>query len=198
MRANYAGNVTLIDDHIGALVDLLKKAATYDNTLILFTSDHGEMNGDQGLVYKGNFLASAVDIPFIVRPPNGHKAKGFGLADTLVELIDTGSTILDYAGVGWPKFSNARSLRPILEGFSEQHRVYAVSEFRQHTMIATRSWKCEFDARDEPALLFDRIADPFEQHNLVEDARLTETVANLRGMLLAHRGATRDQHRITL
>ena len=198
MRANYAGNVTLIDDQIGALVDLLKKAAAYDNTLILFTSDHGEMNGDQGLVYKGNFLASAVDIPFIVAPPKGREAKGSGLADTLVELIDAGSTILDYAGVGWPKSSNGRSLRPILEGFSEQHRVYTVSEFGQHTMIATRSWKCEFDSCEEPVLLFDSVADPLEQLNLVEDARLTETVANLRGILRAHRGATGEQHRITL
>ena len=73
LRANYAGNVTLIDDQIGAIVDFLKTADAYDNTLILFTSDHGEMNGDHGLLYKGNFLSSAIDIPLIVRPPQGRE-----------------------------------------------------------------------------------------------------------------------------
>lgn len=198
LRANYAGNVTLIDDQIGALVDLLKKRAIYDNTLILFCSDHGEMNGDQGLLYKGNFLASAVDIPFIVRPPKERQRKEAGPADTLVELIDAGPTILDYAGVGWPQSSNGRSLRPILDGRSDRHRAYTISEFAQHTMIATRSWKCEFDSHDDPALLVNRLVDPFEQHNMIGDARVTETVANLRETLLAHRRATGDPHRITL
>jgi len=198
LRSNYAGNVTLIDDQIGTIIDLLKKSSVYDNTLVLFTSDHGEMNGDHGLIYKGNFLASAVDIPFIVRPPKGGVANQLGTADTLVELIDVGTTILDYAGVGWPKWSNGRSLRPILEGRSEAHRAFVVSEFGGHTMLATSNWKCEFDPHGEPVILFDRAADPFEQHNLVAVEGLNEMLDQLQGMLVAHRNATAGQHKITL
>jgi choline-sulfatase len=198
MRANYAGNVTLIDDQIGAIIDFLKTAAIYDNTLIVFTSDHGEMNGDHGLVYKGNFLASAVDIPFIIRPPGGSKVKGLGTTEVLVELIDAGSTILDYAEIGSPEWSNSRSLRPIVEGRSQTHRAYVVSEFAQQTMIATRLWKCEFDAHNEPILLFDRIADAHEQRNLIEDEAGKEAIAQLHQMLLAHQAATAEQRKITL
>jgi arylsulfatase len=198
MRANYAGSVTLIDDQIGAIIDFLKDASVYDNTLILFTSDHGEMNGDHGLIYKGNFLASAVDIPFIVRPPKGGVGKELVIADTLVELIDAGTTILDYAGTTWPVRSNGRSLRPILEGRNQTHRTFVVSEFGGHTMLSTRRWKCEFDPNSEPTLLFDRAVDPLEQHNLVAIEGSNETLGHMQGMLFAHRDATAGQYRITL
>ncbi len=198
MRANYAGNVTLIDDQIGTIIDLLKKTSAYDKTLIVFTSDHGEMNGDQGLIYKGSFLSSAIDIPLIVRPPRNGRAEGVACAESLVELIDAGSTILDYAGAIQQESSNGRSLRPLLDGRSESHRDYVVSEFGGHTMIATRAWKCEFNAQAEAVLLFDRIADPLEQHDVVADSSSGEVVAKLRGMLLAHLGATSEKHKITL
>jgi choline-sulfatase len=197
MRANYAGNVSLIDDQIGALVDFLKRAGLYDDTLILFTSDHGEMNGDQGLIYKGNFLASAVDIPFILRPPKSSAAVGPISAAAMVELIDAGATILDYAGIEPPAWSNGRSLRPLIEGRRQSHRPYVVSEFGRHSMIATREWKCEFDAEDRAALLFDRLDDPDEQRNRVEGPEAAEVLARFRALLLAHRSATADRFAIT-
>ncbi len=198
LRANYAGNVTLIDDQIGALIERLKRTGAYDRTLIVFCSDHGEMNGDHGLIYKGNFLASAVDIPFIVRPPGGRRATASDPADALVELIDAGSTILDYAGVDGAKSANGRSLRTVLEGAGEPHRSYVVAEFGQHTMIATRAWKGEFNARGDPVLLLDRVADPLEQDNLVDAPTSREAIAGLRAMLLAHRATTNQQYKITL
>jgi arylsulfatase len=198
IRANYAGNVTLIDDQIQAILDFLKKAAVYDKTLILFTSDHGEMNGDHGLIHKSNFLASAVDIPFILKPPKRCELRPGGGAELLVELIDAGTTILDYAGLGWPKWANGRSLRPVLEGHMRSYRPYVVSEFRGHTMIATRSWKCEFDAHARPVLLFNRTIDRLEQHNVVADHELMETLDSLQRLLQKYRDSTSGNHEITL
>ena len=65
-------------------------------------------------------------------------------------------------------------------------------------MIATREWKCEFDAEDRPVLLFDRLNDAGEQHNQVEEPEAAEVLGGLRGLLLAHRSATADRFAITL
>ena len=198
LRANYAGNVTLIDDQIAKIMELLKSTSAYENTLILFTSDHGEMNGDHGLLYKGNFLSSAVDIPFIVRPPHGRVAKRDSLPDTLVELVDAGSTILDYAGIPQPYASNGRSLRPLIEGETDCHRQYVASEFANNTMIATRFWKCEFDMNNEPVLLFDLVSDRDEQFNLIGQSRLDQVVTSLRTILSAHRAKASGRYNITV
>ena len=69
MRANYAGNVTLIDYQIGEVLEAVEKRGELDRTIIAFTSDHGEMNGDWGLIYKMNFLSGSVSVPLIVRTP---------------------------------------------------------------------------------------------------------------------------------
>ena len=71
LRANYAGNVSLIDDQIGQLLDVVRTRGELDNTVIVMISDHGEMNGDFGILYKGVFLNAAVRIPVscACRPP---------------------------------------------------------------------------------------------------------------------------------
>ena len=66
-------NVTLIDDQIGRILAVIEARGELADTAIVFTSDHGEMNGDAGWLYKGNFLDPAVRVPLLVRP-----AAGFG------------------------------------------------------------------------------------------------------------------------
>ena len=74
MRANYAGNVTLIDDQIGEILAVIEARGELDNTVIAFTSDHGEMNGDHGLIYKMNFYDGALRVPLIIRVPAARTA----------------------------------------------------------------------------------------------------------------------------
>ena len=69
LRANYAGNVSLIDDQIGQLFAAIERRGEWQNTVVVLCSDHGEMNGDYGLIYKGNFLNSAVRVPLLVKGP---------------------------------------------------------------------------------------------------------------------------------
>ncbi|MCZ6635282.1 MAG: sulfatase-like hydrolase/transferase, partial [bacterium] len=69
LRADYAGNITLIDDQIGEILQTIEARGELDNTVIVHMSDHGEMNGDYGLIYKGNFLNGAVRVPLLVRTP---------------------------------------------------------------------------------------------------------------------------------
>ena len=187
MRTNYAGNVTLIDEQIENILEVVRNRGELERTLIVFTSDHGEMNGDQGLIYKANFLDPVVQVPLIIRPPGvsgGHELS------TVAELMDVGATIVDYAGGSLAAASQARSLRPLIEGRATAHREFAVSEFLDHTAIIDQRWKIEFGPDGQPTLLFDRASDPLEQLNLVDDSRYAGKMAELGDRLTAFRVAT--------
>jgi choline-sulfatase len=190
LRTNYAGNVTLIDDQIGHILETVRGRGELDRTLIVFTSDHGEMNGDQGLIYKANFLDPVLQLPLIVRPPVDGSATGGRELTVLAELMDVGATLADYAGGRLAPQSQARSLRPLLEGSATAHRDFAVSEFLDHTAIVDNHWKIEFQPDRRPVILFDRDNDPLEQINLVDDNRYVSTIAELGDRLTAFRAAT--------
>ncbi len=187
LRTNYAGNVTLIDDQIGNILEVVRSRGELERTVIVFTSDHGEMNGDQGLIYKANFLEPVVEVPLIIRPP---AASGGRELSVIAELMDVGATVVDYAGGSLSGSSQARSLRPLIEGAATAHREFAVCEFLGHTAILDPCWKLEFGLDDQPALLFDRASDPLEQVNLVDDSQYAGTVDEIRHCLLAFRAAT--------
>lgn len=189
MRGNYAGNVTLIDEQIGNILEVVRKRGELDRTLVVFTSDHGEMNGDQGLIYKANFLDPVLQVPLIIRPPGG-AAGGRHELSTVAELMDVGATIVDYAGGSLAASSCSRSLRPLVEGRATRHREFAVSEFLDYTAVVNQQWKAEFGPDGEPALLFDRVRDPLEQVNLAGDSRFAGLAARLRERLIAFRAAT--------
>ena len=190
MRANYAGNVTLIDDQIGKILEVLRNRGELDRTLIVFTSDHGEMNGDQGLIYKANFLDPVVQVPLIVRPPLGSSIAGGRELSVIAELMDVGATLVDYAGGTLAATSQARSLRPLVEGETSVHREFAVSEFSDHAAMIDGQWKIEFAPDDRPTLLFDRTRDPLEQVNLADDSGYAGIVAELGDRLKSFRAAT--------
>jgi choline-sulfatase len=170
LRANYAGNVTLIDDQIAKIVDVLKSRGEYDDTLIVFTSDHGEMNGDHGLLFKGNFLDPAVRIPFIVRPPASMRTRLIGQhSAALTEIMDVGATLMDYAAAVIPPSFMGQSVRPVVEGQAPSLRTSVLSEFKHERMLADHAWKIVLDASGEPVLLFNRLNDPDELVNLLDD-----------------------------
>lgn len=167
LRADYAGHVTLIDDLIGDVLKVVEDRGELDNTVIVLVSDHGEMNGDFGLIYKDNMLGPATRIPFLVRVPAGYRGATDGsVADTVIELSDVGGTILDLAGVEG-KFGFSRSVVPILEDPAKEHRPVALSELWGEIMIATPTAKLTVNANGAPYLLFDLEKDPQETRNLI-------------------------------
>ncbi|MDE0191170.1 MAG: sulfatase-like hydrolase/transferase, partial [Gammaproteobacteria bacterium] len=164
MRANYAGNVTLIDDQIGQILAVIEERGELDNTVIGFTSDHGEMNGDWGLIYKMVFLDGSVRVPMLVRTPETAKNGGV-VSDALVENCDLGPTLTELAGGELTHRQFARSLCPALGGNGE-HRDNVTSEIRGEFMLMTRDWKMALNDDGQCYLLFDRNDDPQETRNL--------------------------------
>ena len=187
LRANYAGNVTLIDDQIGEILNAIAARGELDNTVIVHTSDHGEMNGDYGLIYKSNFLNGAVRIPLLVRPPkaSGLQTPPIGrLCDSPVEWIDIGPTLVELAGGELQHRQFAKSLCPVLTNPEVTHRDFAISEIDGEIMLLNQEWKAALNANGEVYLLFDVRNDPNETNNLAGSPEVADIETALRLQML--------------
>jgi choline-sulfatase len=185
MRANYAGNVTLIDAQIGGILDTIEARGELDNTVIVFTSDHGELNGDFGLVYKSVLLDGAVRVPLIVRTPDTARAGG-STTDSPAEWIDVGATLADAAGVDLRYTQFGRSLLPTVSDPGQVQRREAFSEHRGEVMLLDERWKGAVNEDGQLYLLFDRVADPLEQDNLAGTGRAHAVETDVRLRILEH------------
>lgn len=188
MRANYAGHVTLIDDLVGDVLSAVEARGELDNTIVVLTSDHGEMNGDHGLIYKQNFLGPSVRVPLIVSAPaEVASVKQDRVAWSPVELMDVGPTLLDLAGLGEEgRFNYAKSLVPVMEHPRKMHRRAVVSEYGHEVMIATAEWKLAVNRNGRPYLLFDLDNDKEETSNLVASDKHAKKLEELQRQMLRH------------
>ena len=182
LRSNYAGNVTLIDDQIGEILDAIAARGELDNTIIVHTSDHGEMNGDYGLIYKSNFLNGAVRIPLLVRTPDSTNAGS--ICESPVEWIDIGPTLVELVGGELEHRQFGKSLCPVLTQPEATHRDFAISEIEGEIMLLNREWKVALNADGEVYLLFDVQNDPNEIQNLAGRSEVADIETALRLQIL--------------
>lgn len=182
LRANYAGNVTLIDTQIGEILDTIAARGELENTIIVHTSDHGEMNGDYGLIYKGNFLNGAVRIPLLVRTPDSTNAGS--ICESPVEWIDIGPTLVETAGGKLAHRHFGKSLCPVLTNPEVTHRDFAISEIQGEIMLLNQAWKAALNANGEVYLLFDVENDPNETENLAGSPEVADVETALRLQIL--------------
>ncbi len=130
VTACYYGMIELIDAQLGRIIDVLRETNQLDNTIIVFNSDHGELLGDHGLIYKGcRFFESLVHVPLIISWPEGY-GKGI-ISEGLVELVDIAPTLLEAAGLKIPYYMQGKSLNSILKGVAQPdfHKPYVISEY---------------------------------------------------------------------
>ena len=179
LQAAYYAMIKLIDDNLGRLLAALDERGLTDNTIVIFTSDHGETLGDHGLIQKGcRFYEGLVRVPLIWRWP-GHIKAGQRRA-ALVELMDKAPTILDFAGIAVPEHMQGRSLRGLLEDEAapDRHREIARCEYydaldlpdaSRATMIRTDRHKLVVYHGHGFGELFDLETDPWEHDNLWDD-----------------------------
>ncbi|MEO1524902.1 MAG: sulfatase-like hydrolase/transferase [Planctomycetota bacterium] len=131
VQANYYAMIAQIDDQLARILDVLEATRQRDNTIIIFTSDHGEALGDHGLMFKGcRFYEGLVRVPLIFSCPG--KIRSAVTSDALVELLDLTSTLMELCGLECPSYMQGKSLRPILMGDSDDdtlHRDFVRSEY---------------------------------------------------------------------
>jgi len=179
----YMGLIKQIDDQLGVLFDFMQARALFDNTLIVFTSDHGDYLGDHWLGEKDLFHEPSVKIPLIVYDPSADADATRGsVCDELVESIDLAPTFIEAAGGDAAAQSHrleGRSLAPLLRGEKPAAwREYVISEYDYSLsgaaaalkiaprdarlfMIADKRWKYIHAVGFRP-MLFDRGTDPDE------------------------------------
>ena len=169
MRSIYYGMIREVDDWIGAILGKLEEHGILGNTLIVFTSDHGEMLGDHGMHSKVIFYEGSVHIPLLMRFPKAIKP-GVVVKEP-VSGLDVFATILDYLEMPIPK-NNGISLRPFIEGNPIEHDVvsYSVGRDRPNYMIRRGDLKlmmAQNTASKSINALYDLEADPHEMRNLI-------------------------------
>lgn len=117
MRATYCGLMSEIDDHLGRVFDYLKQTGQWDDTLIVFTCDHGEQGGDHHLLGKVGYFDESYRIPMIIRDPRAAANSSRGsIVSRFTETIDTMPTILEWLDLPVPRQCDGRSLLPFCEG----------------------------------------------------------------------------------
>ena len=185
LRANYAANVTLIDDQIAQLLAAVEARGEMNHTIIVLVSDHGEMNGDCGMVHKNNFLEPAARVPLIVRTPQTAQ-RGAAVCAHPVEWIDLGATFCTWAGADWPAHHFARCLDRAVNEPQTQVRDVAISEHRGEAMVRDERYKAIYATTGDAYLLFDLTDDPDETTNRVYDPAMTSVLDRLNSELRRH------------
>ena len=194
VRRAYKGMIGCIDRQVGLILDKLEQEGLLDSTVILFTSDHGEMLGDHNRMSKMQPWRQSVIVPTAIRHPAYLSAQ---TCHSPIEITDLTATILDIAGENpqqalakpWPSFHDrvpCRSLMPIIRGDADKIRTYAFSECDGiWQMVQSDRWKYIRYLNQTPdgmirEELYDLLEDPQEQENLINDQGYTRICAELR------------------
>lgn len=204
MISSYYGLVTEIDDWVGKILAKLDELGLSDNTLVIFTSDHGEMLGAHGLREKNVFYEESAHIPLLIRFPG--RIKENSVVNGYVSLVDLFATIMDYTKAGKYE-SDGKSLRGLIEGRDKQHGKYVVTEwdYRGDTepnyMILKDGWKLIIPYSETSKVinvLYNLNEDPYEMNNLLgknpERAKYAEKAEELRKCLLEWLKNNKSKH----
>ena len=183
----YHGATSFMDAQLGRVVTALDRLGLAQNTLILFTSDHGYHLGDHGLWQKRSLFERATHVPLIIATPDKKNAGRTAAAP--VEMLDIYPTLADYAGLIAPEYLDGTTLRPMLDDPGASVRAIAVTQTRLPNNIEGYSarnsrWRyTEWHSVPEGAArgeqLFDEVADPGETRNVIADPDKGATATTL-------------------
>ena len=176
MRKHYYANITLMDDWVGRIVAAVEAKGQLDNTLFVFTSDHGDCLGDHHQVYKfSSHYDPVARVPLVLAGPG---VETVGESDPLVELIDLGPTFLELAGLDPLPGASGQSLSALLRGGGPLHDV-VFSEHGQRVMVRTHEWKLVAYLGQPYGELYDLRTDPDELHNLYDSPEASDARGGL-------------------
>lgn len=191
LRAYYLANVTMIDEALGKLLATLERKGYLDESLIVFTADHGDNLGDHGLSQKWSMYDTITRVPAIFWAPGevpaGQRHGG------LCQLFDIGPTLLEWAGAPLPPACQAQSLMPALRGqawtgrdmvFAEQAGDVVLTGAALFSMARDKRYKLVQILDSADGQLFDLDADPGEDHNRWNDPALAAEKTRLLQALL--------------
>lgn len=187
MTAQYMGKITHLDDRVGELVAALKARGNWENTVVVFSADHGDRMGEHGLVSKCGFEEGSVRVPLIVSGPAAPLRNRGARNASPVSFLDLYPTFLELAGTGIPDFCQGTSLLPLVTGTADAVHETVFSEIANgesfNYMARDARWKWYIHGRNGHQCLFDLQSDPWERTNLAGQPEHAETLGRLRNRM---------------
>jgi choline-sulfatase len=183
-RRAYYGAISYVDDHIARLLDLLRATGRLDDTVVVLTSDHGEMLGERGLWYKMSFYEGSARVPLVISAPRWFAPRRVSTPVTTMDLLPTLVGLAqdgDLTGVVGPL--DGHTLLPLLAG-EPADRDTVTAEYLAEGAIAPIVMIRRGNAKlihspADPDQLFDVSLDPLERTNLVENAASRDVLTDL-------------------
>ncbi len=194
-RQGYAGSISFIDEQIGRIFKVLEERDMWDNTLIVFLTDHGDMLGDHHLWRKSYAYEGSAHIPMLMKWPGGEKTavnRGSVISDP-VELRDVLPTFLDAAGADIPNHLDGKSLLSLVRGGNNNWRDYidlehsrCYSKSNHWNALTDGNYKYIFHALDGSEQLFNLAEDPGELVDLSKNEDKKSTLIEWRARMTEH------------
>lgn len=178
-RWAYARLTERVDQQIGRLLDALAASPHADNTMVIFTSDHGDMDSAHGFEHKTLFYEEAARIPFIIAGPGIPQGR-VDDEHVISNGLDLLPTLCDYAGAAIPDDLWGTSIRPLLEGGSWSRDYVPIVNQIGHAVVSRTHKYCVFDQGDNAEQLYDLVNDPGEMRNALNDPDQAEALAKHR------------------
>ena len=199
LRAHYLANITLVDRMVGKITSALEDAGIAENTVVIFTSEHGDMMGDHGMLEKRSFFEEASRVPLLMKVP--WLSREQTRIQGSVGHIDLVPTLLDLMGQDIPSDLQGKSLQPVLKGESDlsdndvfvqwngtsneiPDRFLGSAEINRFLALPWRSvitpdrWKLNLCAGDQ-CELYDLNNDPHERSNLFNDPAQIDRIRDM-------------------
>ncbi len=180
--AGYYGNISMIDHYVGKILDAVQKNDLWDDTIIIFTADHGDYGGQFKSFYKGVGYEGSIHIPMIIRHPDypgGKKNK------SVVNTIDLFSTILTQTGCKIPDYAESKDLIPLLSENSTSQEKQTFFKWHQHTVMIKDHFKLMRDEIDNKPVyeFYDLSKRPLESVNDYTNPTYAAVINSMRGEL---------------
>jgi iduronate 2-sulfatase len=182
----YHACVSFIDAQLKIVLDALKESGHWDDTVVIFTSDHGYHLGDHFLWGKVTLFDIGARVPFIVRAPGLTKAGT--TSEAMVELVDIYPTVADLTGIRVLGHVQGVSLRPLLghpERMGQKKIAYSVVSRGEQLGYALRNQRWRYGKWPDGEELYNLTNDPEEKHNLADKPHVAERLEEFRQMLAA-------------
>ena len=175
---SYYASISFADAQLGRILDALDDTGLSDNTIVLFTSDHGYHMGEHGYYQKTTLFQNATNVPLIMAGPGVTRG---GVAKTMAEMVDFYPTLAELSGIDPPAFLSGKSLVPALRDPNVIVRDSAFTQYDVGYSIRTQRFRYT-EWGDEAAAgreLYDEESDPAEMNNLASDPIHQETIKEL-------------------
>lgn len=177
---DYYAVISAMDHHIGRLVATLKELGMYDNTILVYSADHGLAIGSHGLFGKQNLYEAGMKPPLVFAGPGIPR----GESPALVYLLDIFPTVCDLVGGEVPGGLDGKSLKPVIAGKSSSMRDSLFLAYRDvQRAVRDERWKLILYPQANVTQLFDLQADPDEMQNLAEQPEQRGRIESLKAQL---------------